>query len=39
MIDDARFHRERYPRRLVNPNEVVPDRLQRNHVTVVLEFL
>ena len=39
MIDDTRFHRGRDSERLVNPNEVVPDCVQRDHVTVVLEFL
>ena len=39
MIHDARFHRGRNSERLVNPNEVVPDRLQHDHVIVVLEFL
>ena len=39
MIDDARFHRGRYSQRLVNPDEVVSDSVQRGHVTMVLEFL
>ena len=36
-IRNASFHRGRASDRLVNPDEVVPDRVQRDHVTMVLE--
>jgi hypothetical protein len=39
MIDDARFHRGRHAQRLVNPDEVVSERVNRDHVAVVLDFL
>ena len=38
-IRNARLHRRRDAQRLVNPNKVVPDRVERDHVTMVLEFL
>lgn len=38
MINDARLHRGRHYQRLVNPDELVPDRVQRDHVTAISNF-
>lgn len=39
MINEARFHRGRYPESLVDSDEVVPERVERNHVAVIFELL
>jgi hypothetical protein len=39
LMEQNYFHRGRSAQRLVNPDEVVPDRVQRDYVAVVLEFL
>jgi hypothetical protein len=36
---DPSRHCGRYPERLVNANEVVPERIKRDHVSVVFELL
>src|SRR6266852_5531181 len=38
-VSYANFHRGRNFQCLVNPHEVVPDRIERDHVTVILELL
>ncbi len=38
-IRDTRRHRGSHPNRTVDPGVVVPNRLQRDHVTVVLKLL
>src|SRR5258708_986776 len=36
---DPRCHRRRDPQRLVDADEVVPERIQRDHVLMVLQLL
>jgi hypothetical protein len=36
---DASLLRGRYAQRLVNPDEIVPDRVQSDHMAVVLKLL
>ena len=38
-VFDPRRHRRRHPKRLVDADEVVPDGIERDHVSVVFDLL